>query len=75
LDDTQNHARQAQIPVLQAEELQAFARRMVQAEAQGSIRDPALKDLLAKYGFEATPSSATPEAQPASPVPPAAGAP
>jgi len=55
LDATQERTARAQIPILQDEQIQPTARRMVQRVAQGAATDPALKDLLTKYGFQITP--------------------
>ena len=54
LDETQDRAAQAQVPILQDQQMQPLARQMVQRIAQGSLNDPALKDLLTKYGFQIT---------------------
>ncbi len=68
LDDSRERLREAQIPVLQAEQLQPLARRMVEQTARGAMTDPALKDLLARYGFKMT---VTPAALPPPPTGPA----
>ena len=58
LEDAQNLARSAQIPILQSEQLQPLARRMVQAVATRVWAGPRSSgELLAKYGFEVTPPS------------------
>jgi hypothetical protein len=69
LDEAQLRAREAQLPLLQAEQLQPIARRMVERIAQGTAVDPALKDLLAKQGLQVTitPRSPRPESAGANP--------
>jgi hypothetical protein len=57
LDEAQAREKQAQLPILQAEQLQPLARQMIERTAQAAIRDPALKDVLAKYGFKITPAA------------------
>ncbi len=54
LDRAQSLARQAQLPVLQAEQAQPTVRLMVERTAQGAARDPALRELLDKYGIKVT---------------------
>jgi hypothetical protein len=62
LDETESLARQAQVPVMQDEQMQSLGRRMVERTAQGAARDPALKDLLSKYGFKVTITPVAPAA-------------
>jgi hypothetical protein len=64
LDRAQGRARLAQLPLLQEEQLQPFAQRMVELTAQGAVHDPALKDLLTKYGFRVTIRPPLPAANP-----------
>lgn len=54
LDEAQLLMRQAQLPLLQAQQVQPAARQMVARIARGAAIDPALKDLLVKYGFQVT---------------------
>ena len=54
LDEARGLARQAQLPLLEAQQVQPFARGMVERIARGAAVDPALKDLLVKYGFQVT---------------------
>jgi hypothetical protein len=54
LDEARDLERQAQIPILEAEQVRPLARQMVERIARGSAVDPALKDLLVKYGFQVT---------------------
>lgn len=64
-----NHlARDAQALLIQTEQLKPLAERMVQRTALGSLRDPALKDLLAKYGIHVNASPSNPASPPPAPL-------
>jgi hypothetical protein len=63
-DDVTSLLQHAQTPLLAAEQRAPQIQRLIQRTAVGATRDPALKDLLSKYGIlvTLTPGS-TPEAQ------------
>jgi hypothetical protein len=70
LDDASARTQQAQAPLVQAQRDEPQIQRLIQRTALGATRDPALKDLLAKYGItvKPLPSDATASAPPAAPV-------
>jgi hypothetical protein len=55
LDEMRERLILAEAPVLQFEQAQPLARNMVNETARAAARDPALKTLLAKYGFQVDP--------------------
>ncbi len=61
LDATSQRTVEAQAPVLQAEREAPQIKQLIQRTAEGATRDPALKDLLAKYGvtIKALPANAS----------------
>jgi hypothetical protein len=54
MDDVTALVQQAQAPLIEAQQQGPQIQRLVQRIAVGSTRDPALKDLLAKYGISLT---------------------
>ena len=54
LDDVTTLLQTAQAPLVQAEQQGPQIQRLIQRTALGATRDPALKDLLAKYGISVT---------------------
>jgi hypothetical protein len=51
LDDVTTLVQRAQAPLVEAQQQAPQIQRLIQRTAIGATRDPALKDLLAKYGI------------------------
>jgi hypothetical protein len=68
LDDASARTQRAQAPLVQAQREEPQFQRLIQRTAVGSTRDPALKDLLTKYGISVKPLPATADAAGAGPA-------
>jgi hypothetical protein len=64
LADVTELLQRAQAPLVQAQQQEPQIQRLVQRTALGATRDPALQDMLTKYGFALTikPNALTPAA-------------
>lgn len=75
LDNVTTLVEHAQLPLLQAQQATPQVQALVQRTAVGATRDPALKDLLQKYGISVTMKSApSAEATATAPAPSPIGA-